>query len=163
MYRINDKSAYIKRLQKMLGLPEVGRLDARTRAAIKGIQEANGLAPSGLPDYGTHLLILEKYREAEMKRRFSFIIRPYEVSELMPEINNSLSRLINLYGFAVRHPHGIVYGYDSIKAVKMLRRVYCIAENENIDFLLMDRITREVLSMDANSKSRLTDYTATDG
>lgn len=149
MYFIQDKTAYIARLQRMLGLPQSGRIDKRTRTLIDEIKKEYGVSSSEI-DYKTFLAIKKYAYKRKIGSGFSDI-HPFEASVKMKEINLLLCALIRFYSISYRAPRGSVYGYDSQRIVKRLRQIYRISVSDSIDGELMYYINKDISSLNANN------------
>ena len=149
MYLKNNKAEYIKRLQAMLGIPQSGRIDGKMRNTVKTVQENAGIPQTGTVDYVTFLAIKNRRHQRELESELPVPIMPYEASDSITEINALLSTMINLYKPELRRPHGRVYGFDSIKAVRALREIYCLERSDEVDYMLMHRIKADLSSIRA--------------
>ena len=127
MYSIYDKSAYITRLQAMLGIPKSGRLDRRTVDAIEKVKSSRGLTSTELVDYNVFLVIKEYAREQKIKSGATPFL-PFESSEQIRGVNGMLGILVRHYLPLYRIPKGVVYGYDTQRAVTQLRKIYMLKE-----------------------------------
>ncbi len=151
MYFIEDKESYIKRIQKLLGVSQTGRLDKRTLSAIMSVKNKYEIPDMPLIDYQTFLAIKDFARKAKFNASGA-LYRPYDVSEQMRGINGMIGILVSHYSLLCRMPKGPVYGYDTQRAVARLREIYTLEGDNMIDGELLYYIKKDISSLNANYK-----------
>lgn len=152
MYFIEDKQAYVSRIQKMLNIPQTGRIDRRTRGMIELIKKEYGISDDKLIGYSAFLAIKDYSRKKKMNASEN-LIYPFDASEKIKGINGMLGLLITHYKLTARLPRGSVYGYDAQRAVMRLRKIYRLKDVNVIDGELLYYINKDILSLNANYKS----------
>ena len=145
MYFITDKRAYISELQRMLFLPRTGRVDNKTIGAIKRIKGEYQTNGSCLVDYATFLEIRKDYKK-RCSQNNEVVFRRNDISSDMVNINELIGGVIAKYALSLRKPKGNVFGYDTCLAVKRLREIYCLSDEEIIDVELLRLIKRDLLN-----------------
>ena len=146
MYYIADKRAYVLRLQRMLCVSPTGRLDDQTICAINEIKNKRNIVSKELVDYNTFIEIKKSYKNSRSKR---VVFHKNDVSNDLTDINVLIAQAILRYSLPLRMPKGRVFGYDTCKAVKRLREIYALSDEEIIDVELIDMIRRDLLSFNA--------------
>lgn len=159
MYRINDKSAAIRELQKYLraigydGLTIVpsGIYDESTRAAVERFQAENGIPKSGAVDYNTHTRIYDRHKEnlkarkSSEKRSLPFLKGAY--NEDIREINRCIKKIMDYYGLAHRIQNSAYFSEETERCVMLLRKIFGLSDSKGIDALLLSRIESECRSI----------------
>lgn len=159
MYRINNRSEAIKRVQQYLSLVDerdvfvapTGVFDDNTRLAVVDFQRINNLSPTGEVDRLTFEALFSQYRLAVEKNKLnnsvgsflSFPVLPGEMSGGMNHINRSMARLLDYYGITHRLRESSFYSDESAKAVKALRRIYLLPDLELIDEVFYGRMVSD--------------------
>ena len=150
-YRVENRVAYIIALQRMLGITESGRLDSVTRAKIATFKNEHGIASDKMVDFETFVAIKVAY----LKRLVACedaSYAPYDYGQELRGICEMLRLVISYYSLPIRLPHGAVYGYDAIRAVRCLRAMYCLRDGEWIDGELIYYMERDIRSINAMKK-----------
>lgn len=132
MYSINDKVRAVRAIQRMLGIPESGRLDRRTQDKVKLI---TGKMADEL-GYSEFLMIKKAYRAkkrssavAERLGAWSVNRTPSEYTkDQMTEINMILARVMKENRLEGYPPRGGFYTKDSENAISAIRRMLLLPE-----------------------------------
>ena len=142
MYFVSDKGRAVRALQRMLRVPESGRLDRRTRDKIA---EITGNSESSEVGYRDFLLIKEAYN----KRKRSAVVREYmgfSVDERsmqeysrgeLTKINLLLSKAMQKNRLDGYPPRGGRYSKESAGAVSSLRKMLSLPEKDGVDSELL--------------------------
>lgn len=160
MYRINDKEAAIRELQKCLrvlgydGLTIVpsGIYDESTRAAVERFQAENGIPKSGAVDYNTHTRMYERHKENLKTKKTSeklglpFLKGAY--NEDIREINRCIKKIMDYYGLAHRIQNSAHFSEETERCVVCLRKIFRLPHSKEVDALLLSRIEAEYMSID---------------
>ena len=162
MYRINDKSAAIRNIQKFLArissdravVPN-GVYDENTRLAIVDFQSRMGIAPSGTVDRRTLDMIYSEYiskinNDTLAKGVGSFIsfpLREGEMNEAVIHLNKTLSDLLDHYGITHRLRSSSFYSTETAEAVKIMRKIYLLPEDTLVDEELYIRMIADHSSL----------------
>ena len=164
MYRINDKAEAVRQVQIYLNginntfvMPS-GVYDENTRIAVIGYQRSHGLEPTGTVDRATFDSIYKDYVSAYQSKRLygaagSFISFPIREGDMSPEIihlNRTLENLLCYYGITHRLRCGSFYSSETAEAVRVMRRIYLLADGDYVDEELYLR-----MMADRNSIKRL--------
>ena len=153
-YRIENRGAYILARQRMLEIPQSGRLDRTTREAISTFKCEHAITSDKAVDFHTFEAIKGAYRRKLIACK-DVSYAPYTHNEELREISEMLRQLIFYYSIPVRLPHGAVYGYDAIRAVQSLRSIYCLQESESIDGELLYYMQKDIRSINAMKKQAI--------
>ncbi len=159
MYRVYDKPEAIRQVQQFLrvvGNPDIfifpsGIYDENTRLSVLDFQSARELSTSGEVDritfdklYAEYVIINERN---ELNRRLDSFIRfplnPGDSSSGMMHINRSLARVLDYYGFTHRLRNSSFYSDETVEAVRILRKIYSLDENNIIDEEFYIRLMRD--------------------
>ena len=159
MYRINDRSEAIRRVQRYLtvaGNPEIfvaptGVFDDNTRLSVIDFQKSKRIEESGVVDKITFDLLFEDFtfineRESIREKFDSFItfpLFPGEMSDGMMHINRTLSRLLNHYGLPNDVRNSNFYSPATSIAVGLLQKIYLLEEKNMIDEKFYSRMVED--------------------
>ena len=132
MYFMNDKARAVRAIQRMLGVPESGRLDRRT---LDKAETVTGKATNEI-GYGEFLMIKEAHRArkrsaAVAERLGSWSVKrgPGEYTRgQMTEINMLLAEAMRKNRLEGYPPRGGFYTKDSERAVALIRRMLLLPE-----------------------------------
>ena len=165
MYRINDKKAAIKEIQKYLyvisdamydkKLPRVSItsvFDSETTAAILKYQELNGLKESGIVDYNTFTSLYRDYSSIIKEKSVSdFIVgeTPFPLSkgtqsEDVRALHIIINELTDRFDSIENVGYGAYYSTATVNAVKTLRRIFGFEITETVDKQLYERLRKEL-------------------
>ena len=150
-YTVENKTAYILSLQRMLGIPQSGRLDTQTVKKIVDLKTKYGIVSEYLVDFRVFEMIKCVYKRS-LATQVIHDCRPYEYNESFKAINGMLSMLIDYYSLPLRPPRGGVYGYDSIRAISRLRKIYCMDASGGMDGEFIHRLLCDIRSINAMKK-----------
>ena len=153
-YTIENKSAYIVALQRMLFIPQSGRLDKLTVEKLRQFKEMHGLVSEHLVDFQTFEMIKAVHQKSRLIKSGGKLL-PYEHSDEFYSVTKMLCAVITLYSLPLRPPKGAVYGYDAIRAVKRLREIYCLEAIEVIDGEFLHYLSRDFESINAMKKRHI--------
>ncbi len=158
MYLASDTVKAIKEIQKYLGalnyLPSVipsGIYDENTRRSVEAVQKRNGITPTGAVDYVTFIALYNDYKEVRLKRHLekkyrshlTFPIKIGDAGASIRHINEMLSFLIAYYGMHSGVRVSNIYSKESADAVKTLRKSYLFPDNDYIDEVFLDFLSKE--------------------
>ncbi len=159
MYRINDRSEAIKRVQQYLAsvqeraffVAPTGIFDDNTRLAVIDFQNTKNLSPTGEVDRFTFDALFLEYSLAVKKTKLlnsvgsflCFPILPGEMGGGINHINRSMARLLNYYGITHRLRESSFYSDESARAVKVLRQIYLLPDLELIDEIFYERMVSD--------------------
>ena len=164
MYRINDKTEAVRQVQIYLNginnafvMPS-GVYDENTRNAVIGYQRSHDLEPTGTVDRATFDSIYKDYVSAYQSKRLygtagsliSFPIREGDMSSEIIHLNRTLETLLRYYGITHRLRCGSFYSVETAEAVRVMRRIYLLADGDYVDEELYLR-----MMADHNSIKRL--------
>ena len=152
-YTIENKAAYIIALQKMLGISQSGKLDPQTRATIERFKGEYRIISDALVDFATFEVIKAVYIK-RMRTQNGVEFYPFEHKDEFRSISEMLNTAIQYYSLSIRHPRGAVYGYDAIRAVARLRKIYRLGVSEEIDAEFFYHLLRDTKSINAMKKQR---------
>ena len=151
MYRIENTTAAIKALQRLLGLNQTGNYDEATRSSVTDIQQRNALPINGVADYETFTRIVKEYRErieeifdSEYLFRARFPILSGYQGENAGRINEALNTVLTSYGYEEALPRVKYIGQDSMSGVKFLQGIFGMEIKEEIDERFMNRLLIEL-------------------
>ena len=153
-YRQDDKASYIKHLQRMLGVAEIGFINKETVRAVQQIKRLYPGADNILVDYCTFLAIQEMYRNRAIHTLYPFKHRYMDCNEEINGINQKIGIIIKFHKLRLRTPKGRVFGYDTLRAIKFLRQVYLLADDDTIDSELLYCIEKDYMSIIAMKNSK---------
>lgn len=156
MYRINDRSSAIERVQEYLSMVgnksffvvPTGVYDENTRLSVIEFQRENGINTDGIVDlitfnmlFDSYSYILQNKKTKEMVDSFiSFPLSPGLFADEMIHINRMLIKLLDFYG----HPHSLsesnYYSKSTSDAVISIRKIFFLGENDLIDEELYRRM-----------------------
>ena len=151
MYNIENKPEAIKEVQKLLGIKKTGNYNIETRDKVLAIQKRFGIPRSGEVNYETFLILVNEYRANHKKNGntngllFSPTF-PYtygDFDENIEYINSLIRDIFTDYMIESKLPYGNFYGYDTEKAVKMLRKIFMLQDIKAIDEELFRRMLVE--------------------
>jgi hypothetical protein len=151
MYRIEDSTAAVKELQRLLGLKQTGNYDGKTANAVKMKQDEYSLEKTGIADYETFTLIVDEYRVKRDRVWNSSYLHspkfPYVNGDMGDDegrINEALYTVLKEYSYEGTLPRGGYLGDDSFYGVKYLRDIFGMEQRDEIDEQLMNRILAEL-------------------
>jgi hypothetical protein len=158
MYRIEDKAAAIKEVQRYLSslidsvhIAENGSYDANTREAVVRFQNMRGLAPIGTVDYQTFSLLYEAFRENQLKNAVretsigyrSFPITRDSTPEEIKSVNSKIQEILKYYGAEITQHTFSVFNAEVEESIMILREIFRLEGEAVIDEILFWRIVRE--------------------
>lgn len=159
MYRIEDKSAAIKNVQRLLGVNQTGFYDAVTKDLVRGIQRGAGREQTALIDFDTFELIVEEYHRRKMrsyKGNYLFNPRfPYKINDLdenVGAINSALRTVLIDYVYEGILPGGAFLGEATVRAANFLRGIFGMPKSEEIDEEFVNRLLMEKKAVEIKSK-----------
>ncbi len=149
MYRINDRSEAIKRVQKYLAVassPDIfvaptGIFDENTCLSVIYFQTQNDLPSTGVVDYTTFTRLYDDYvyitEMNDVKRQtdsfIDFPLLPGYIGDPLIHINRTMRRVLDHYGITNTLGDSNFYSAETSKAVKELRIIYLLEEKNMID------------------------------
>jgi hypothetical protein len=149
MNRVYDKTEAIRDVQtflRVVGDPNIfvapsGVFDDNTRLSVIEFQSRFSLEPTGVVDYESFNLLYREYVLAtsnEQTREITdsfidFPLSPGDFKKEMTHINRTLARLLDYYGHTHRLRSNNFYSNETSLAVKILRSVYMLGEDDYID------------------------------
>ena len=150
MYRIENKSAAIKEVQRLLGINRTGIYDQPTMRAVKNIQSDRSFPVTGKVDYRTFMIIAADYRKGLShiwNNAYLFSPSfPYlrgSQGENVSRINEALAIILEDYFYEEDLPYGAYYGETTERGVQYLRGIFGLQGVDGIDEVLMNRIMLE--------------------
>ena len=163
MYRIDNRSEAIKRVQEYLAVasdPKIfvaptGVYDENTRLSVIYFQNSKNLSPTGVVDYATFVTLYDNYLAISRKDRLNkslggfitFPLKPGDLAEEMMHINRVMQDLLDHYGFTHSVRESNFYSEESQRAVELLRNVYGLDNARYIDEELYVRMTNDLSSI----------------
>lgn len=160
MYRINDRSAAIKQVQKHLRALEGnenlvinGVFDERTRSAIKDFQRKSLIKESGIIDNITFTALYQMYLIKEKERRItkiagiSFPVYEGYYGNEMHVINRNLRLLLDYYDADHHVREGVFFGRNTGDGVEALRRIFMMPNGRYIDAPMYERMIDDLSSI----------------
>lgn len=159
MYRIDDTTAAIKAVQRMLGINISGKYDGATRMAVKKIQNKRGLEDTGITDYRTFIAIAREYLESgegEWHSNYLFSPKfPYaegDMGDNVGRINEALDVALKSYRYGGMPLRGKYLSADSVEGAQFLMGVFGMAKKSVIDAAFMNRLLREISGIELKEK-----------
>lgn len=155
MYRIDNTSAAIKELQRLLRINQTTIYDQATRNAVLRIQNEQGLDQTGVADYQTFTAIVEKYHDYNSQiwnsdylfnPKFPYILG--DMDDNIGRINDVLSIVLKDYSYEGLLPKGTYYGDDTQNAAEYLRKIFKMQYFDGIDAKFMNRLLIEKNAID---------------
>ena len=151
MYFIEDKTAAIKAMQKMLKINQTGEYDALTRGRVIEHQKNNSINTTGIVDYETFISILEDYRYVILKENAqtsifenpSFPYKLGDFDENVGKINTLINDIFTDYLLETPLPTGKYFGKDTENAILRLRNIFALESSPYLDEILLDRMIKE--------------------
>ena len=159
MYRINDRQAAIRQVQKYLiavsdsdiSLVPSGVFDENTRLSVIEFQKKRGTPATGVVDIATFEHLYIEYRKKTMKDEIkdtvgsfiSFPLRPGDMNDGIFHINRTLARLLDYYGVTHRLRASTFYSDETALAVRELRRIYLLEDTDMIDEIFYRRMIND--------------------
>ena len=148
MYIINDKTAAIREIQRLLSLSETGVYDRRTINAVMNAQRSFGLEPNGRIDLRSFELLVLNHRErikgsaTGLPSLNNFPYEPGAGGDEVSIINSLLANAVKKLGFKYIPPRGRYYSIRTASIVKRLREIFLMEEGYHIEEKLYKRIAR---------------------
>lgn len=162
MYRINDKAAAIRNIQRFLAkissdraVVPSGVYDEDTRLAVIDFQKRMDIAPSGAVDRGTLDMLYAEYiskAKTETLARgvgsfISFPLREGNMDGAVIHLNKTLSDLLDHYGITHRLRSSSFYSSETAEAVRIMRKIYLLPEDTLVDEELYIRMIADHSSL----------------
>lgn len=151
---VKNKTVYILSLQRMLGIPQSGRLDRQTIQKIMDFKAEHGIRSSKLVDFQTFEAIKGVYKGFQ-NAQADYEYTPHEYSDGFRTVAEMLSTAIGYYSLPLRRPKGGVYGYDAMRAVCRLREIYQLSAGKVIDGEFMHCLICDIRSINAMKKENV--------
>ena len=156
MYRINDRSSAIKRVQEYLRsvgnknifVAPTGIYDENTRLSVIDFQSQNNIKADGIVDIITFDMLFGAYSFAiknkltheKVDSFINFPLLPGLFADELTHINRTLIKLLDFYG----QPHSLnesnFYSDSTSNAVKLIRKIYFLDDKNFIDEELYRRM-----------------------
>ena len=162
MYRIDDKSAAIREIQKFLftlhyfteELPFVtidGIYGAATRSAVASYQALRGLSATGIVDNITFSRLYGDYLAAKTALSAEAFIPPNTPLPIsigasgvgIRNLQNLLNALLSAYGTETRTDVSGTFSYATEKAVNEIRRIYRLPQDGTVTNELFRKMQRD--------------------
>lgn len=151
MYRIENRSAAIQNIQKLLSQNETGIFDEKTRNSVAEHQRTFGLEVTGTVDYNTFKSLIRTYenRTLEDTKNIPLLIEPkfpYKIGDHdsnVSIINSILREIFYDYRLESKLPYGNYYSQDTALAVRELRNIFQMSPGEEISAPLFKRMMYE--------------------
>lgn len=150
MYWIEDKSAAIKNIQRLLGVNQTGFYDTVTKDAVVKIQKSGAREKTGVIDFGTFELIVDEYNKRKRrytKENYLFMPRfPYRMNDLgenISMIHKALKPVLLDYIYEGAFPEGAFMNIDTVNAVNFLRKIFDMPLSNEIDEEFLGRLLME--------------------
>lgn len=161
MYRIDDKDAAIKNVQRLLGVNETGFYDTFTENAVRNIQSEHSYDKSGKVDYKTFELIADEYKERKTSSsEANYLFAPsfpyvlYDMDENVRLIHSALKSVLKDYVYEEELPEGAFLGASTINAANFLRNIFGMALSDEIDEKFLNRLLLEKKAIEIKQKYR---------
>ena len=151
MYFIEDISAAVKSIQKMLKINQTGEYDTLTRSRVIEHQENNSINATGIVDYETFISIHAAYRYEIIKENAKTSILenpsfPYKLGDFdenVEKINILINDIFEDYLLESPIPTGKYFGKDTENAILRLHSIFALESTPYLDEILFDRIIKE--------------------
>ena len=151
MYRIDNKSAAISEVQRLLQINQTGTFDKNTINSVAEHQNKNNIEPTGIVDYVTFLSILSAYKAKKSEEightplavKKDFPAYPGSQKPIIEHVNFLLGNIIQEYRLNIKIPYGKYYGYDTTNAIYAVQKIFGLIEKDVIDSTLYNRILQE--------------------
>ena len=163
MYRINDKAAAIKEIQRYLRVvvgDEIvitpnGIYDDVTRLGVIYLQDKYRLNKSGVVDMRTFDLLYAEYKriieresvQKEVGAYGCFPFKPGDLSPFLAVVGEKLACLLDHYGVTHDLLESSYYSLSLSEAVKEIRKIYLLEPNDLLDEELYSRLTVDYNSL----------------
>ncbi len=164
MYRLGDKRAAIREIQKYLHFisdrtaPEIPRVaidgffGEETKNAVKAFQNYVGISESGAVDYETFTLLYEEFSKAKLLYKAEgyfideklFPFKPGDMGREMLYINLMLDELGSIFQGIGRVDLKPYFSLSTENAVKEIRSIFMLEPIPLVDILLFDRMRNEL-------------------
>lgn len=161
MYRIDDRDAAIKDVQRLLGVNQTGFYDAPTENAVKKVQSIYSYEENGKVDYKTFGIIVAEHNERELSTKeeyylfapqFPYVL--YDIDENIRLINSALNTVLKDYVYEEEFPEGIFFGVSTLNAANFLRKIFGMTLSDEIDERFVNRLLREKKAIEIKQKYR---------
>lgn len=159
MYQIENTSAAIKELQRLLRINQSSNYDLPTKNAVIKIQSKYGLEQTGITDYETFTSILDdfkKYKSQILGSEYLFTPAfPYIEGNMginAERINSALAIVSKNFSYEGVLPSGKYINSKSISAAKYLQKIFSCDESEKIDEAFMKRLLIELKAIELKEK-----------
>lgn len=157
MYRIEDKTAYIRLIQRYLGIKENGIFDNQTKEAVKRAQRNEGLVESGVVDRPTFEFLLANYKDRRIEEAdyplYSFPYKNGDRGEDITVLNNFLRKTLRTYTRDHVLPKGDYYNVYTDMAVDFLQRTFGMERRPYVDKKLFARILDELRAIELEKQN----------
>lgn len=157
MYRIEDRTTYIRLIQRYLGIKENGIFDKQTKDAVKRAQRNGGLVESGVVDRQTFELILTNYKDRRIEDSdyplYSFPYKNGDRGEDITVLNNLLRKVLRSYTQEHVLPKGDFYNSYTDTAVNFLQLTFGMERRPYVDKKLFARILDELRAIELEKQN----------
>lgn len=161
MYQIENTSAAIKELQRLLRINQSSNYDLPTKNAVLKIQSKYGLEQTGITDYETFTSILDdfqKYKSQIFDSEYLFNPSfPYVEGNMginAERINTALALVLKNFSYEGVIPSGKYISSHSISATQYLQKIFNYDKTEKIDEAFMNRLLIELKAIEIKEKFR---------
>ncbi len=150
MKMIDDKPAFIKEIQRFLMsvtkegdalIHETGVYDERTKLAVKGFKEANGLTPDSVVDYETFELLYIEHAKSPMKKKRE--LSKGDRGEDVLELNMLLKGVGNDYSEFTDFPHSDYFSVNTERGVFYMKERFGMEADATADGIFDERLRAE--------------------
>lgn len=151
MYRIEDKSAAIAEIQRLLSITQTSIYDKNTINSVAEHQQANNIPVTGIVDYETFTSIvnfynsrlLGKIESSTLIEKAFFPLNKGAYGSEIEYINILLKNILEEYRINLKSPYGKYYGYDTINAVNAAGAIFNISVIDGVSPELYNRMLIE--------------------
>lgn len=153
MYRIEDKVAAVKNVQRYLAMNESGVYDDETRDKVISFQSQASINETGIVDYETFIELRKRFYDeknailaSKSTQNVKFPILPGDSGAEILRLNSALGEVLSNYTYTDLLPRGSYYNVYTSLAVRRIRAIFGYPEEDNVDEELFLRIERERLT-----------------
>lgn len=152
-YMINDRTAAIRNIQRLLFMNESGVYDERTAETVREAQRRNGIGVSGLVDRETFYALLAEHDNEKMRKAYTSELDPREFPYDVGSYGVGVGEIVRLVRSALSvydlpfNLRGSIYSAALGEAVRALRGIYGFDDATDVDEKLYVRIKRELLTI----------------
>ena len=159
MYRIEDKTAAIKNVQRLLGVNQTGFYNAVTKDLVRGIQRGAWREQTAVIDFDTFELIVEEYYRRKIHAyRGNYLFNPrfpYKINDFdenVRAINSALRTVLVDYVYEGILPEGASLSESTLSAANFLCGVFGMPKSEEINEEFVNRLFMEKKAIEIKSK-----------